>query len=333
MTAGFDRFLGVDWSGAATRSAQNVYVAEAVRSAAGAHVRSLVRARDRAAVERFLAGGELEPAPGWDDGRPLPEPPGAGVRTLAGLDFAFGFPVRFEHPARGRDWSWADLAALARELDERGGEDGQASVRAALRARDDLRGQFRLGAGQGAVTAHKRATDVAVGGSSVFHLIGSSQVGTGSICGIAMLSRLRRRCPEVAVWPFAGDGAAAVARTVLVEVFPRLWLGPRLRKSELSQRAAQVTAWEGRGHTFAAEARRAASSSGDALDAAAAAIGLAELGSLPAAASLSREAREREGWVVGPDQAARRSSAVPVPSERRRASARRKRASERAISR
>jgi hypothetical protein len=290
---GFDRYFGIDWSGAERASAQNVYLAEAREGSAGVEVISVTRARDRTAAAEFLAGRPLAPAPGWE-AWPAPERLDLERRALVGLDFAFGFPVRFELPKLGRSWRWEDLARWAEALDSR-----SVSVRKSIRNELALAKQFRLRGGDIAAP-HKRETDRHVNGvrpESVFHLIGPSQVGTASITGIAMLERLRRG-GRAAVWPF--DPAVRVdrARVVLVEVFPRLWLGREVRKSELPDRVGRIERWKAEGVAFEREAEFAAASSGDALDATAAAIGLARGVELPAAEELP-DVGVREGWIAG----------------------------------
>ena len=211
-----------------------------------------------------------------------------------GLDFAFGFPVRFELPKLGRRWRWEDLARWAERLDSR-----SVSVRKSIRNELTLSKQFRLRGGDLA-PPHKRETDKHVDGvrpESVFHLIGPSQVGTASITGIAMLERLRRG-GRAAVWPFDPPVRVDRARVVLVEVFPRLWLGREVRKSELPDRVDRIERWRAEGVRFEREAELAAASSGDALDASAAAIGLARGVELPPAEALP-EAGAREGWIAG----------------------------------
>jgi hypothetical protein len=85
-----------------------------------------------------------------------------------------------------------------------------------------------------------------------------------------------------------------------VEVFPRMWLDAGLRKNELPERVRQLDAWRRVGVAFSADAELAAASSGDALDAVAAAIGAARSAyNLPAPDALPEEARRREGWIVG----------------------------------
>jgi hypothetical protein len=294
MQAGlFDRYFGVDWSGAERPSAQNVYVAEARQGPDGVGVVSVTRARDRTAVAEFLAGRPFAPAPGWD-GWPGPERLDLERRALVGLDFAFGFPVRFSLPKLGRRWRWEDLARWAEALDRRG-----MSVRKSIRNELALAQQFRLRGGDPA-PPHKRETDKHVDGvrpESVFHLIGPSQVGTASITGIAMLERLRRG-GRAAVWPIDPPVRVDRARVVLVEVFPRLWLGREVRKSELPDRLHRIERWKAEGARFERQAEFAAASSGDALDATAAAIGLARGVELPPPEELP-EAGAREGWIAG----------------------------------
>ena len=120
MGHSFERFVGIDWSGAARTSGQQIYVAEAHRHGGRITLHSVLRARDRAAVETFLRGGALEPAPAWA-GWPGPTELSGRRARLIGLDFAFGFPAAFRHPDRpdGR-WDWPDLGRLASSLDSDG---------------------------------------------------------------------------------------------------------------------------------------------------------------------------------------------------------------------
>jgi hypothetical protein len=296
----FKRFIGIDWSGAAKRSGQQVYVAEAHRHQGRTTLHSVVRARDRQAVEGWLAGEPLEHAPEWRDW-PGPGPIDHRARRVVALDFAFGFPAAFEHPESDGAWTWADLARWAAALEDGNGSNGGAlaSVRNAIEHDPALARQFRLGAGSEAVMHPRKCDELAHGATSVFHLIGPSQVGLGSITGIAMLHRLREH-PNVAIWPFDPPERIHAADAVLVEAFPRMWLQDGLKKNELPARVRQLEAWEHDGVSFRTDAERAAISSGDALDAAAAAVGAARYWErLPPADELPEEAREREGWIVG----------------------------------
>lgn len=296
MTGPFERFVGVDWSGAARASGQHVYVAETHRQGGRVTLHSVVRAEDRRAVEDFLRGGELRPAPAWEEW-PAPSRLDGRSRRLVGLDFAFGFPAAFQLPQLDGGWSSDDLWRWAAALADEEAE----SVRSRLAEDPRLARQFRFRGGDGA-RMHRRRTDEGVEQSrpeSVFHLIGPSQVGLASITGIAMLHRLRD-ADHLAVWPFDPPARLEAARVVLVEVFPRMWLNRGLRKNELPERVRQLDAWRHAGMAFHPKAELAAASSGDALDAAAAAVGLARTSyTLPSPEVVPAESRSREGWIAG----------------------------------
>ena len=126
MAGRFERFIGIDWSGAAKPTGQRVYLAEAHRQDARITLHSVIRARDRAAVEDFLRGAPLEPAPAWRDW------PGPGrldrrARRLVALDFAFGFPASFDLPTVDDGWGWEDLGRWAATLDPGPPGDGAVS--------------------------------------------------------------------------------------------------------------------------------------------------------------------------------------------------------------
>jgi hypothetical protein len=297
MAMQFERFIGIDWSGAATRSGQRIYVAEAHRQGGRITLHSVVRARDRSAVEAYLRGGPLEHAPAWEDW-PGPGPLDRRSRRVVAMDFAFGFPAAFEHPEAAADWSWRDLTSWAASVDTQNGTIE--TVRQAIERNPEVARQFRLHGG-GSARMHLRLTDrhATNRAESVFHLIGPSQVGLGSITGIAMLDRLRD-VEGLAVWPFDPPEQIDSAAAVMVEVFPRMWLDAGLRKNELPERVRQFDAWRRWGVAFRADAELAAASSGDALDAAAAAIGAARsCKTLPGPDGIPEEACRREGWIVG----------------------------------
>src|SRR4051812_33649914 len=130
MAGPFERFIGIDWSGAASRSGQRIYVAEAHRQGARITLHSVVRARDRAAVEDYLGGGPLEHAPTWEEWAG-PGPIDRRARRVVAMDFAFGFPAAFEHPHADGGWGWADLASWAAAL-AGNGEPSAEPVRRAI---------------------------------------------------------------------------------------------------------------------------------------------------------------------------------------------------------
>jgi hypothetical protein len=307
VSGGFDRFIGVDWSGATRPRGQHVYVAEAYRQDARITIQSVVRARDRSAVEAYLRGEPLAQAPAWSDW-PGPRPLDRRARRIVALDFAFGFPAEFRIPGLEGAWRWPELAGWAAEVSDDRANGALEPLRHVIEQTESLAAQFRLRAGDPALM-HKRLTDShAPGAESVFHLIGPSQVGLGSITGIAMLHRLRD-VEGLAVWPFDSPERVAAANAVLVEVFPRMWLDRGTRKNELPGRVRQLQRWQHDGVAFRGDAELAAASSGDALDAVAAAIGAARsCYRLPSPDLLPGVARRREGWIAGVQVPARVSA-------------------------
>jgi hypothetical protein len=287
----YERVIGVDWSGAGPSRGQEIYVAEATTEDPP-RVLSAVRAADRAAVEAFLRGNALKLSKAWS-GWDGPEPLAAAETALVGLDFAFGFPRQFTLPGTGTAWSWEALAAWCTGL------EGEHDLSKALRSEPEVAKQFRLGSGNAGAAMHLRATEERLRKrgtypASVFKLVGAQQVGAGSIRGIPILGRLRRD-RAAAVWPF--DEAASRPITV-VEVFPRLWLTAGLGKQHPSRRIEQLRAWKKAGITFKNDTDLVAVASADAMDAVAAAIGLATAPGLTPAGDLPSEAA-REGWIVG----------------------------------
>jgi hypothetical protein len=286
-----DRILGIDWSGAEKPANQRIHVADL--DATAESITTVVRAADRTAVERFLDGGELEAA-----ARSLADPHVRRLTTdeaaLVGLDFAFSFPAGFAVPGRGRNWSWEDLARWTAGL-----EKGPLEV--GITREPGLRRQFFLGKGDTAdrllrTTERELVDRGRARPTSVLHLVGAQQVGRGAIRGIPMLARLRAR-RRAAIWPFDPPSAERLGLTI-VEVFPRLWLMPRMRKRRRVDRRAQLGHWEREGIGFEDHARTACVASPDAIDAAAAAIGLARLERLRPLGALP-DVAEREGWIAG----------------------------------
>jgi hypothetical protein len=266
----FERFVGVDWSGAKDDRGA-VYLAEVVgREAPGRLVVLRVERSSRARVEAELR-------------RPT------GRRTLVGLDFSFSFPAAFELAGRS-DWSWEQLCAWCDHLVESTGGD----VRAALHMAAE-RPQFRLVPGDRA-ELFWRATERACHPrpASVQDLVVyQRQVTLGTIHGMAMLHRLRD-VEHLAVWPFDGD-RVETAPVVVGEIYPSMWLDPDIRKGRAADRPRQVEAWRTFTEGIDGGVEELLARSGDALDALAVALALP---------SLRLEEPDdplvaREGWILG----------------------------------
>lgn len=212
MGAGeFEEFIGIDWSGAKGPALPGIQIALA---APGNRPPVLVpppRGRwwTRCMVQEWL-GARL-----------------AAKRVLAGFDFAFAyahadlgcyFPETGPRIDKARAL-WAlvdDICAEAPEL-----------YGAPFYDRRDVNfhRHFLTPKGRGDLfTSRRRLAEAACAQITwphpVMKCVGAANVGTGSLAGMRLLSRLTRAMPDrVAVWPFdVPDG-----RSVLVEIFPRLY--------------------------------------------------------------------------------------------------------------
>lgn len=129
---------------------------------------------------------------------------------------------------------------------------------------------------------------------SVFQIGGAGAVGTASLRGMPTLLRLREA--GLSVWPFQPWALPAV-----VEVWPRLALGPMVKSDTDARRR-----WVGEHRTQLSDGDGMATSiagSADALDAAAAALWLADRATTPRP-EVTDPIVVREGWIDG----------VPLPT-------------------
>lgn len=201
MSTEFDRYIGIDWSGAAQPRYRGVAVAECRPG------RSAPRLLDPPRGKRWTRSAVLD----W-----LLQQP-AGERLLVGFDFAFGLP------GDGRA-----LPALWAEIEARCAQDEDLLGRAY--AEQDPR--FWHGGPRPANwNETPRATETACRKQergqpqSPFHLIGAKQVGKGALAGMRLLHRLREQAGErYAVWPVDVAGPGDDARSICTEIYPRLFI-------------------------------------------------------------------------------------------------------------
>lgn len=191
---------------------------------------------------------------------------------LVGLDFSFSFPAWF-----GSALGCASAPEVWDVVAERG-EAWLASCEPPFWGRPGRRRPVL--AGPALRATEQRLADRGLRPCSTFQVGGAGAVGAGSIRGMPHLRRLRSH--GFAVWPFDPP-----VRPVVVEVWPRLALGPVVKASAAARREAVA----------ALELPSEAASSADALDAAVAArwlvhVELADAAALPAAVGL-------EGWIAG----------------------------------
>ena len=218
----FEKYIAIDWSGAAKSPSDTIQVAEYVPETQTASiVRSCTQSPtgwnmwSRAAVLQHVQR---------EVGK------GKGRRVLIGFDFAFGYP----YCDKGAYFpGLAEPSANAQNLWE--------TVDKFCRADADFYGgKFYTDKGSCFKRYYKynkfegdryeprlRDTDRRAGCSpgvdpfSVFSCYGQKNVGTGSLAGMRFLHRLRQDL-KVAIWPF--DMTNPPDRSTIVEIYPRFFL-------------------------------------------------------------------------------------------------------------
>jgi hypothetical protein len=254
--------LAIDWSGRATGAHHSIWTAEAVRG----ELVGLEAGRTRNEIADYvLDRAEHDPA------------------LIVGFDFSFSLPAWF--------------------LDECGYQSAPALWDAATEAGEgwlrDCADPFwgRRGRGRPDLPEHLRATEravAAVGGirpKSTFQIGGAGSVGTGSVRGFPVLSRLQRA--GFAIWPFDEPAQPPVA----IEIYPRVLTGVVVKSSPTARRAYL----DARLPELAPSFREVASSNENAFDAAVSAVVMSshtcELVALPA---VDDPVMRREGSVWTP---------------------------------
>ncbi len=200
----FERYLGIDYSGAQTptSSLKGLRVYQADRASEPTEVPPPPSPR-KSWTRRGLAE--------WLALRLLYDPP-----TLVGIDHGFSFPLAyFEKHGLPLDWP-----AFLDDFQAHWPTDEEIYV---SMVREDALGS---GAARFGNTRWRRLTELRAGGAkSVFHFDVQGQVATSTHAGLPWLRFLRRTLGErVHFWPFDGWVVPA-GRSVIAEVYPRLWSG------------------------------------------------------------------------------------------------------------
>ena len=184
-------------------------------------------ARRRIRLARAVPGRLLEVRGGLDREEVVAHVLDAATRTrlVVGLDFSFALPAWFAraHECTDVEALWALVA-----------RDGEGWLAACLppfwgRGRtprpptDPARPGWRM-----TETAVRAA---GLRPSSTFQIGGAGAVGTGSLRGMPHLARMR--AAGASIWPFDDAGPLTV-----VEIYPRLFTGPVVKRSAPARRAA-----------------------------------------------------------------------------------------------
>jgi hypothetical protein len=221
----FDHYIGIDYSGAQTPTSSlkglRVYVAS--RSSSPAEVPPPAGPRKywtRRGVAEWLVNRLSEARP-----------------TLVGIDHGFSFPLRyFEAHRLAHDWP-----AFLDDFQHHWPTD-EDHVYVDF-VRDGIRGN---GAARSGDRRWRRLTEVRAGAAkSVFHFDVQGSVAKSTHSGLPWLRYLRQRLSDrVQFWPFDGWEIRS-GRSVVAEVYPRLWSGSFSREQRTSDQhdAYSVTAW------------------------------------------------------------------------------------------
>lgn len=226
--AGFDLFIGIDWSGAAAEHQKGIQVAEA---------------------ELGTSAPTIIPPPspkGWSRHAIityLKEKKAQGRRVLAGVDFAFAHPWGKDgyYPDMPQAIAPQDALGLWRLVDEAnkdyphlygGGIWGHETLRAYYNAPECRDGRGGRG---GLYASRRRKTELVAAcvnnrtPSPTFNCVGAAGVGTGSLAGMRMLNLL---VDDAWIWPFSGDKgrSSSISKIsakngvlVMAEIYPALY--------------------------------------------------------------------------------------------------------------
>jgi hypothetical protein len=201
----FDRYIGIDYSGAETPSASlsglRAYVAHAGSSA--------VEVRPSNGPRKYWSRRGLA---GW-----LIERLSEDSCTVVGIDHAFSFPVQyFDTHGLSRDWP-----AFLDDFRHHWPTDEEHVYVDFVRDGSVGNGAARSGHARWRRVTERRARAA----KSVFHFDVQGQVAKSTHAGIPWLRHLRRTVgTRVHFWPFDG-WAVPTGRSAVVEVYPRLWSG------------------------------------------------------------------------------------------------------------
>ncbi len=252
------RVIAIDWSGAAVGAERRIWIAEVLDG----ELLMLEDGRSREQVVDWLIERRAQ----------VPE-------AIVGIDFAFSYPSWFldAHHCSTIDTLW--------ELVSEQGEEWLATSPAPFWGRP---GQ-RRGDEVQLRTCEEGWNVRGIVPKSVFQIGGAGAVGTGTIRGIPLLSRLRDG--GWAIWPFDEPSTHLVA-----EIWPRLLTGPVAKSSPIERRA-----WLDAHATLPAPMANRAASSEDAFDAAASALVLSRCNDLAATLVAPLAGDPREGSMLVPD--------------------------------
>ena len=216
--SGFSAFLGIDWSGAKTKSHAGLQLAHAIPGN-GVPLRvppPLSKYWSRRQVFDYLVA-TAENATGK---KPV----------LAGIDFAFAHPFADKDSYfPGTDLSPANVVSLWAMIDQVNA--GQHDLYGGAMFQHALWGDYYLAPPTYEArhyASRRRVTEIAARAagrspSPTFKAVGADNVSTGSLAGMRLLHQLKQQLgARLSVWPFDAI-VAGQTNLVLVEIFPSFY--------------------------------------------------------------------------------------------------------------
>lgn len=202
MAASFDRYIGIDYSGAETPSSslKGLRVYMACRDSEAVEVPPPPSPRKywtRQAVAQWLLEKLSEPTP-----------------TIVGIDHGFSFPIRyFEAHQIVPDWD-----VFLRDFHEHWPTDGQYVYVDFVRDGSVGNGAWRMGNAK-----WRRITEQRCRAKSVFHFDCQGSVAKSTHSGLPWLLFLREKLGDILhFWPFDGFTVPS-GRSAVVEAYPALY--------------------------------------------------------------------------------------------------------------
>lgn len=224
MSAAFERYIGVDYSGAETceSSLKGLRVYQADHSSAPSEVAppsGLRRYWTRKTIAHWLVDRLSESA-----------------LTLVGIDHGFSFPLQyFEKYGLPHDWP-----AFLDDFQKHWPTDEDNTYVDFVREGECGNGASRCGDSR-----WRRITEIRAGAKSVFHFDVPGSVAKSTHAGIPWLRFLRMRAgDQVHFWPFDGWKVPS-GKSAVVEVYPALWSHsfPRGGRNSDQQDAYAAAEW------------------------------------------------------------------------------------------
>ena len=224
MSVAFERYIGIDYSGAETCESSlkglRVYMADRASEPREVTPRASPRKNwTRKAIGHWLVEHLSEPSP-----------------TLVGIDHGFSFPLKyFEKYGLPHDWSiFLDDFQKHWPTDE------------ANTYVDFIReGECGNGAARCGDSRWRRVTEIRAGAKSVFHFDVPGSVAKSTHTGMPWLRFLRQSLGDrVHFWPFDG-WKVPPGKSAVVEVYPALWSHsfPRDGRDSHQQDAYATAEW------------------------------------------------------------------------------------------